>query len=149
MNFQTAVNKPRVEDIVLANRAVQYVQETGKRSMVFRPALSWPFHETIAKHEPLPRICITAVSDASQGGDDDWLDDWQKREPLRSQDAKLNFIADFSIIDQDDASVHLNSFASTVQKRVASSTMNAESYQLADVVESADLLRAAIADAHG
>ena len=58
-------------------------------------------------------------------------------------------IADVSIIDQDEASVHLNIFASTVQKRVASSTMNALSYQLADVIESADLLRAAIAVARG
>ena len=134
---------------MLANRAVQYVQETAKRGMVFRPALSLPFRETIAKHEPLPRICITAVSDASHGGEDEWLDDWQEREPLRSQDAKLILIADVSIIDQDEAPVQLSSFASTVQKRAASPTMNTESYQLADIVEAADLLRAAIADAHG
>ena len=98
---------------------------------------------------PFPGICITAVSDASHGGEDEWLDDWQEREPLRSQDATLILIADVSIIDQDEAPVHSNSFASTVQKRVASSAMNTESYQLADVVEAADLLRAAIADAHG
>ena len=55
-------NKPRVEDIVLATRAVQYVQETAKRGMVFRPCLSWPSRGTIAKHGPLPRICIAAVS---------------------------------------------------------------------------------------
>ena len=45
--------------------------------------------------------------------------------------------------------MHLVSFASTVQKRVVSSTMKAESYQLADVVEAADLMRATLADCHG
>ena len=45
--------------------------------------------------------------------------------------------------------LHLISFGSTVQKRVVNSTIKAETYQLVDVVESADLLRAALADAHG
>ena len=53
------------------------------------------------------------------------------------------------MLEGDEAQVHLVSFASTVQKRVVSSTMKAESYQLTDVVEAADLIRAAIADAHG
>ena len=58
-------------------------------------------------------------------------------------------IADVSIIDSDEAAIHFISFASTVRKRVVSSTLKAESYQLAEVVEAADLLRAALADAHG
>ena len=44
---------------------------------------------------------------------------------------------------------HLISFSSTVQQRVVSSTIKSETYQLSDVVESADLIRAAIADVHG
>ncbi len=41
------------------------------------------------------------------------------------------------------------SFSSTVQQRVVNSTIKSETYQLSDVVESADLIRAAIADVHG
>ena len=52
-------------------------------------------------------------------------------------------------MDSDEGAVHLVSFASTVQKRVVSSTMKAESYQLTEVVEAADLMRATLADCHG
>ena len=126
-----------------------YVQQTATRGLVFRPGLLWPSRETIKQHGNFPRICMAAVSDASHGGEDEWLDDWQEREAFRFQGAKLVFIADVSIIDNDEAAVHLISFASTVQKRVVSSIMKAASYQLAEVVEAADLLRAALADAHG
>ena len=151
-NLQTAVNKPLVSDIVAANRAVQHVHETPKRGMVFRPGLFWPSRETM-KHPGTrgssPQICVAPVSDASHGGEDEWLDDWQEREAFRSQGAKCIFIADVKILDEDEAHVHLVSFSSTVQKRVVSSTMKAESYQLAEVVEAADLIRGALADAHG
>ena len=63
--------------------------------------------------------------------------------------AKLIFISDTSILSTDEVRVHLISFSSIIQKRVVSSTMKAESYQLTEVVEAADLIRAAIADAHG
>ena len=136
--LQTAANKPLISDIILANRTVLYVQQTATRGLVFRPGLLWPSRETIKQHGNFPRICMAAVSDASHGGEDEWLDDWQEREAFRSQGAKLVFIPGVSIIVNNEAAVHLISFASTVQKRVVSSTMKAESYQLAEVVEAAD-----------
>ena len=45
--------------------------------------------------------------------------------------------------------VHLLSFSSCVQKRVVNSTIKAGTYQRTDVVQAADLLRAAIAVAYG
>ena len=176
-SLQTAVNKPHVSDILRANKAVQYVLDTADRGMTFRPGLLWPApgdarmstrhtvtgdapkstgHSLVeddasksTEHVDLPSICIIACSDASFGGEDEWLDEWQEREAFRSQGAKLIFIADSSILDGDEAQVHCVSFASTIQKRVVSSTMKAESYNLTEVVEAADLIRAAIADAHG
>ena len=41
------------------------------------------------------------------------------------------------------------SFSSTVQQRVVNSTIKSETYQLSDVVQSAGLMRAAVADVHG
>ena len=108
-NLQTVVNKPLISDIVAANRAVRFVQETAGRGMVFRPGLFWSSRETMkhpgnrdsSGHGNLPNICIAAVSDASHGGEDEWLDDWEEREAFRSQGAKLFFIADASILDSD------------------------------------------------
>ena len=161
--LQTAVNKPLVRDLVMANKVVDHVIETADLGMYFRPGLRWPAPgdvRTLSRHTPgdettssvhtvEPDFCIIACSDASHGGEDEWLDEWQEREPFRSQGAKLIFIADSSILTGDETHVHLVSFSSTIQKRVVSSTMKAESYQLTEVVEAADLIRAAIADAHG
>ena len=162
--LQTAVSKPFVSDVLYANKVAQYAQSTADTGITFRPGLSWPKPgdartcsrhvgeddaSKVSEHVLEPDICIIACTDASHGGEDEWLNDWQEREAFRSQGAKLIFISDTSILDSDEAQVHLVSFSSTIQKRVVSSTMKAESYQLTEVVEAADLIRAAIADAHG
>ena len=163
-SLQTAVNKPFVSDILQANKVVQHAQSTADSGMCFRPGLRWPAPGDVrtcsrhankddasksSEHVIEPDFCIIACSDASHGGEDEWLDEWQEREAFRSRGAKLIFISGTSILDTDEAQVHLVSFSSTIQKRVVSSTMKAESYQLTEVVEAADLIRAAIADAHG
>ena len=90
------------------------------------------------------------MSDASHGSEDEYLDDWDEREPFRSQGAKLIFLASKDILGDSQAGwVHLVSWSSTTLKRVVSSTMKAESYQLTEVVEAADLMRATLADCHG
>ena len=94
-------------------------------------------------------ICIAAVSDASHGNESVILQDWNVRETFRSQGAKLVFITDRHVIDRESTRLHLVSFGSTVQKRVVNSTIKAETYQLTDVVEAADLIRATLADLHG
>ena len=132
--LQTACNKPFVSDILKANTLVQHVLDSPDVGMVYRPGLQWPKPaapngdprtssrdtrdaSTSSEHTPVtsPYICIIACSDASHGGEDEWLDDWQEREPFRSQGAKLIFISSRSIIDTDQAQVHLVSFASTIQ----------------------------------
>ena len=50
------------------------------------------------------------------------------------------------MVGKEEAFVHLISFQSVIQPRVVNSTIKAETYQLSAVVESADVLRAAIAD---
>ena len=50
---------------------------------------------------------------------------------------------------EEEVRCHLISFSSTVQQRVVNSTIKSETYKLSDVVDSADLIRAAIADVHG
>ena len=100
--------------------------------MAFRPGLHWPSDvpkstghaqgdaSKSTEHAPALRICVTACLAASHGGEDAW----QEREAFRSQGAKLIFIADTSILDGDEAFVHLVSFSSTAQMRVVSSSCN-------------------------
>ena len=59
------------------------------------------------------------------------------------------FLAEDRIAEADEAAVHLVSFSSKAQPRVVNSTLKAETYQLSDVVEAGDLIRAAFADCHG
>ena len=94
-------------------------------------------------------MCIAPVSDASHGNESEYIDEWDVREPFRSQGAKLILLANDEIIEGHEARVHLISFSSTIQKRVVNSTIKAETYQLTDVIDAADVLRAALADAHG
>ena len=145
--LQTAAHKPLVSDLVFANRVVKCVQENPELGMIFRLGLQWPTRASVRAGE-LVRICVAAMSDASHGGEDEFLDDLQERELVRSQGAKICFIASTDIHDKDEANVHLIAFSSTVRKRVVPSTLKAKSYQLAEVVESADLLLAALADCH-
>ena len=142
--LQTAVRKPVVSDIILANQVVRFVQQDPTVGLTYRPGLRWP------KSGERVQICIAAVSDASHGNDEEYIDEWEEREAFRSQGAKLIFLADIDMTDDNKtkAMVHLVSFSSNVQKRVVNSTIKAETYQLAEVIESADLIRAAMADIH-
>jgi hypothetical protein len=133
-----------IEEVKLANKLVKIVLESLGQGLVFKPVIPWPSHPG----EPV-RMCLAAVSDASHGNESEYQDDWKVRENFRSQGGKLVFLADQGVRDGEKAHVHLISFGSTVIKRVVSSTIKAETYQLSDVVESADVLRVALADAHG
>ena len=141
--LQSVVRNALVSDIVLANKIVKHVQEDPCAGITFGPGLRWPAAEGDAP------LCIAAVSDASHGNEQVYLDAWEVREPFRSQGGKLIFLTHSDIKHADIATVHLVSYSSTVQKRVVNSTIKAETYQLTDVVEAADLLRATLADMHG
>lgn len=143
-SLQAACRKPLIRDIVLANQVVNVCLANPKAGLTYRPGLCWP-----SKPEHEVQLCIAAVSDASHGSEEVYLDDWEEREAFRSQGAKMLFLTTTDILTQTKAQVHLVSFSSTVQPRVVNSTIKAEGYQLSAVVECADLLRAAIADAHG
>ena len=92
---------------------------------------------------------IAAVSDASHGNESDYLDDWDEVEAFRSQGDKVSCISDEGLVGQDECSVHQVAPSSIVQKRAVNSTMKAETYQLVDVDEVSDVLRAGLADLHG
>ena len=94
-------------------------------------------------------LCVAAVGDASHGDEEIYLDEWECREAFRSQGAKLIFLAEQKIATADEALVNLLSFASVIQPRIVNSTIKAETYQLSNVLESAHIIRAAIADCHG
>ena len=64
---------------------------------------------------------------------------------FRSQGAKLVLWSNKDIVDKEEAMVHLIRVGSTVLKTVVDSTSKAERHQLTDVVEAADLIRAAFA----
>ena len=70
-------------------------------------------------------------------------------EPFRSQGGKLIFLASPGAWDEDEFSVVLLSFGSNALKRVVRSTIQAEAYNLQQVVEEADILRAALVDTWG
>eukprot|EP00972_Heterocapsa_arctica_P025316 3729685-Heterocapsa_arctica.AAC.1 len=139
-----AMKKAIVEALLFANKIVKIVQEDPEAGLTYRPGLMCP-----SKPNEKPQIIVMAVSDASHGNEEEYLDDWDEREAFRSQGAKIAFIADASAVHNDEAQVHMISFSSTVIKRFVNSTIKAETYQLTDVVEAADLIRAALADARG
>ena len=92
---------------------------------------------------------ICPVSDASHGGEEEWLDEWEIREPFRSQGGRLILLCNRDVIEGTQTHCHLVSFSSNVVRRVCRSTIQAESYQLQLSVEHADLIRASIVDAMG
>ena len=70
-------------------------------------------------------------------------------ESFRSRGAKIILLTHTNAILEEEVRCHLISFSSTVQQRVVNSTIKSETYQLSDVVESADLIQAASTDVHG
>ena len=91
-------------------------------------------------------MCIAAVSDASHGYEFEYLDDVGiSLESFRSRGAKIILLTHTNAILEEEVRCHLISFSSTVQQRVVNSTIKSETYQLSDVAESSDLIRAALA----
>ncbi len=133
--LQSASKKPIVE---------RYVKETKDVGLTYKTGVHWP-----SRAGEKLEMCIAAVSDASHGNEFEYLDDWELRESFRSQGAKVILITNTKAILEEEVRCHLISVSSTVQQRVVNSTIKSETYQLSDVVESADLIRAAIADVHG
>jgi hypothetical protein len=142
--LQSLLQCATVEELKLASKLVKHVREDTSKGLTYRSTIPWP--ETPG--EPV-RLCIAAVSDASHGSESEFQGEWQVRENFRSQGGRLVFLSDSRVRDQDQASVHLIGFGSSILKRVVNSTIKAETYQLTDVVEAADLVRAAVADCHG
>ncbi len=132
--------KPNVEDMLKCNKCVRCVKETKDFGLTYMTGVHWP-SRTGEKVE----MCIATVSDASHGNEFEHLDDWEIRESFRSQGAKVIRLTNTNAILEEEVRCHLISFSSTVQQRVVNSTIKSETYQLSDVVESADLIRAAFA----
>ena len=112
--------------------------------LTYKTGVHWP-----SRAGETMELCIAAVSDASHGNEFDHFDDWELRESFRSQGATVILLTNTNAILEEEVRCHLISFSSTVQQRVVNSTIKSETYQLSDVVESADLIRAATAGVHG
>ena len=143
-SLQSICRAPFISDILEANKVVDHCMEDPKVGITYRPGLRWP-----TEPGDEMELSVVPVSDASHGNEEIYLDEWECREAFRSQGAKLVFLGDKKIATSDEAFVHLLSFASVIQPRVVNSTIKAESYQLSNVLESAHIIRAAIADCHG
>ena len=118
---------------------MNYVKETSIVGMWCTSGMiTWPSND-----DP------PSESDASHGNEGEQLCDWDEVNVFRCQGAKALFICDERLVSQDQRSVHPVACSSVVQKRVVNSTMQAETYQLVDVVDASDLLRAGLADLHG
>ena len=83
-------------------------------------------------------MCIAAVRDTA----------WKVREPFRSHEAKLTFLASPDTPTPDSAHVYLISLSCTLLDYVVNASIEADTYQLQNVRESADHIRAAIVHMH-
>ncbi len=142
--LQSASKKPIVEDTLKCNKCARYVKETKDVGLTYKTGVHWP-----SRVGEKMELCIAAVSDASHGNEFEHPDDWELRESFRSQGAKVILLTNTNAIDEEDVRCRLISLSITVQQRVVNSTIKSETDQLSGVVESADLIRAAIADLHG
>ena len=86
--------------------------------------------------------------DASHGNNDEWTDDWEVREAFRSLGGKCIFISNMEAISGTLLRLHLLSFGSQLVKRIVNSTMKADTYQMTEVQDAADTLRAAFCHLH-
>ena len=135
--LQSVVQKPTLQDLILANETVAKLQKTSKRGISYRKGVKWT------------SCVVAAAADAGHGGTTIVLDEWMEREAFRSQGGKLIFLASPDAIAGDVFHVSLIAFGSSVLKRVVRSTIQAEAYNLQQVVEEADLIRAAVVDSWG
>ena len=109
--MQSSLRSATVEDLLLANKLVRIVRDSPEVGLVYRPGFRWT--ET---RGDFPSICVVAVSDSSHGDECEFLDEWEFREPFRSQGGTLIFIVDAVIVAQEQAHMHMVSFGSTVHK---------------------------------
>ena len=102
-----------MEDILLANRTVNYVKETLVVGIGYKSGM-------------ITKVCIAAVTDAAHGNGSEYLCYWDAFEVFRSQGAKTLFIFDECLVSQEKNSVHPVVYSSVVKKRVVNSTVMAE-----------------------
>ena len=135
--LQCVVQKPSLADLELFNATVAKLQKSSKRGIAYRKGVKWN------------DCVVAAVPDAGHACTSVYLDDWKETEPFRSQAGKLIFLATPDARTADTFHVSLVSYGSSAMKRVVRSTIQAEAYNLQQVVEEADLIRAAVLDCRG
>lgn len=86
--LQSLLQCAMVEESKLANKLVQHFRGDPDASMVFKTCIPWP-----SQKGERASSCNCAVSDASQGGEAEILDERSARDNLRSQGAKLTFLS--------------------------------------------------------
>ena len=98
--LQSAVAKPTVADLVKANQCAAELQATSDKGITYKRGVDW--HDCV----------VAAVSDAGHANAEEYLSDWDVREPFRSQGGKLIFLAQPCATTADTFSVVLISFSS-------------------------------------
>ena len=120
-------NKKVQQDLVACNEAVDKLRATSSKGIHYRRGVEW--HNCV----------ICAVSDAGHANASEYIEEWDEMEPFRSQGGKLIFLASPDAWAEDEFSVVLLSFGSNALKRVVRSTIQAEAYNLQQVVEDTEL----------
>ena len=134
---QSKVLKPTVETLRMHNRTVTELRKTSSTGITYTNELNW--HKCI----------VVAVGDAAHANAEVYLSDWDAVEPYRSQAGKLIFLANEDALTSEDLIVACIAYSSTIIKRVVRSTIQAEAYNIQNVVEEADMVRAAHVDCRG
>eukprot|EP00973_Karenia_brevis_P039925 5510774-Karenia_brevis.AAC.1 len=134
---QQNMKKPLVQHLLGCNKSVAELAASSDRGLTFKPGLKWE------------SSILLIIADSSHGGEHEWIDEWEVREPFRSQGAGLIALADPAIAEGRKGTFHPIAFGTGIVPRVCRSTIQAEGYNLDLKVEHAHCIRAGLADLHG
>ena len=90
MVFRPGLEWPTTSSKDVARKSSRQIRDDTSGDAAKSSAHAEDDASKLSEHVPTPPaapICIIACSDASHGGEDEWLDDWEEREPFRSQGA--------------------------------------------------------------
>ena len=146
--LQTVQRKAKVEDLLEANKVVDYAKNTHDQGITFKSGIiDWP---------NLMNNVVLTVPDASHGSEYEIVaaygpdgEEIEQLEPFRSQGGRILAIASREVLELGKTKLHVIAWGSTVIRRVCRATVQAETYNLQEAAEHGDLLRAALVDIAG
>ena len=134
-----------VSEILLCNSMLKVSQEDPTVWLIFKSVLAWS-----SQAGALVQMCIAAVSEASHGNASAYPDRFGVRRAFRSQGGKVLFLTTKDLCEtQERSRAHHHIRQCRAEASCRWHNQKAEPFQLCDVVDTADVLRACIADADG